>query len=541
MKQSAGGLPFKETVMSVRVHNISLEVDEPESGLREKAAQALELSGDAMTEVRVVRRAIDARRGHVRLVYSVDAELTDAAAEERALSAGGMPIKEVVADVPVAGNEEVRGRVVVVGCGPAGMFAGLMLAEAGYAPLLVERGGGVADRDARVKEFLAARRLDGESNFLFGAGGAGMYSDGKLRTRIRDPRTRGIIEELISAGAPEGIRIDARPHVGTDRLRGIIERLCAKLVESGGEIAWHTRLTGLQVERGALRGVEPTGGAIETNCAILATGANARDTFAMLLSAGVAMEAKPFQMGARIEHSREMIDHELYGKWAGHPRLGAAEYVLSAKGVTAFCVCPGGELVAACVEPETVCTNGMSDSTRSGAYTNGALVRTVGPKEFGSGPLDGLAYQKWWEGKAFELAGGDYSAPAQRAADFLSGVCHPVSSGTTYRLGVRAVNLEKVLPECVAESIAEALPEFERRIRGFAGEAATLVGPETRASCPVRIVRDKTRRVSASVDGLYPAGEGSGYSGGIMSSAVDGVKGAEAVIMRYAVPGKVIV
>jgi len=527
--------------MAVRVHNISLEVDEPESCLRVKAAQALGLSGDAVTAVRVLRRAIDARRGHVRLVYSVEADLADAGAEERALRAGAVSVGEVVTHEPVSGDEEIRGRVVVVGCGPAGLFAALRLAAFGYAPLLVERGGPVGARDGRVKEFLAARRLDPESNVLFGAGGAGLYSDGKLRTRIRDPRTRAIIEELISSGAPEDIRIDARPHVGTDRLHGIVERLCAKLIESGGEIAWDTRLTGLRVDGGALRGVETTDGAIETNCAILATGANARDTFSTLLSAGVAMEGKPFQMGARIEHPREMIDRAVYGKWAGHPRLGAAEYVLSAKGVTAFCVCPGGELVAACAEPETVCTNGMSDSARSGAYTNGALVRTVGPEEFGKRPLDGLAYQKRWESKAFELAGGDYSAPAQGAADFLSGVCHPISGGTTYRLGVRAVELERVLPGCVTSSLAEALVEFERRIRGFAGEAATLVGPETRASCAVRIVRDRARRVSVSVDGLYPAGEGSGYSSGIMSSAVDGVKAAEAMIARYAVPGKVIV
>ena len=524
--------------MAVRVHNLVLCVDEPESLLPQKAAERCGILVSAIADWRVVRRSIDPRKGHVRLVYSVDLNVADAAAESVALKSGATMVVEPEPPRVMPGREEVRGRVVVVGCGPAGLFAALELARCGYRPLLIERGGPVEERRRDIGSFHATRRLDPESNILFGAGGAGTYSDGKLHTRIRDPRITSILEQLVVSGAPESIRTDARPHLGTDRLHGIIGNLSKELVARGGEIVWHTQVTGMKVDKDVLRAVETSRDTIATNCLIPATGANARDTFSRMLDAGVAMQPKPFQMGLRIEHPRELIDRAVFGKWAGHERLGAAEYVLSAEGVTAFCVCPGGVLVAASAEPETVCTNGMSGSARNGSFTNAALVTTVSPEELGTGPLAGLAYQKRWEKRAFELAGGDYSAPAQNVRDFLSGSCRPVSRDTTYPLGVRAVSLLKVLPESVAGAIGRALPEFDRRIHGFAGDAGILVGPETRASCPVRIVRDKESRASTSVDGVYPAGEGSGYSSGIMSSAVDGVKTAEAVIARFAVPCK---
>ena len=496
--------------MTVRVHNVILELDEPESLLRERCAVALGLTQAAVRETRVVRRALDARRGRVRFVYSLDADLADDSAESQALRSGAVRVESAAPGPVRPGSEPVRGRVVVAGCGPAGLFAALTLARNGYAPLLVERGAPVAQRHRDVARFHSGRLLDPESNILFGAGGAGTYSDGKLRSRIRDPHVGGIMDDLIEAGADPDIRVNARPHVGTDRLGPIVERLCAMIEQAGGEIAWHTRLTGLRIEQDALTAIETTGGRIETDCLLLATGASARDTFSILAQHGVALEPKPFQMGLRIEHPRELIDRAVYGDLADHPKLGAAEYVLAAEGVTAFCICPGGSLVAASVEPGTVCTNGMSLRGRDSEFTNAALVTTVGPDLFGADALDGIAFQQRWERRAFELGGGDYAAPAHHAAQFIAGKVGALRSRCTYPLGVVAGQLDHVLPPEVSAALRRALPLFGRRIRGYAGESALLIGPETRASCPLRTLRDRATRVSVSTEGLYPAGEGSG-------------------------------
>ena len=380
------------------------------------------------------------------------------------------------------------------------------------------------------------RELNPDSNLLFGAGGAGTYSDGKLHTRIRDPRTSAVLDQLVAAGAPSNILIDARPHIGTDLLRDVVTNLCRELVARGGEVMWHTRLTGLTMNADRLCGISTSGRAIATNCLILATGANARDTFSDLLDSGLAMAPKPFQMGLRIEHPRDLIDRAIHGRLAGHPRLSAADYVLSGDSVTSFCVCPGGKLLAACVEPETVCTNGMSEHARDSDFTNAALVATVRPDEFGNGMLDGLAFQRHWERAGFRLGGGDFAAPGQNAPDFISGTVRSLVHDTTYPFEVRPAPLQDVLPESVGRAIATALTRFDRKIPGFASDAGILVGPETRCSSPVRMLRDSEQRTSVSIDGVYPAGEGSGYASGIMSSALDGMKAAEAVISRFAVP-----
>ena len=509
----------------------------------------LKLSPGAIREWQIARRSLDARGRAVRFIYSVDLVLDDPAVEEDAIRRG-LAIAMAAPEPPSyePGTEEVRGRVVVVGCGPTGLFAALELAAQGYRPLLIERGAPVEERRRDVAAFLGTRTFNPESNVVFGAGGAGAYSDGKLRTRVRNPLMRKVLDLFVEAGAPADILVNARPHIGTDRLQGVIGNLCNKLVDLGGEIRWRTKLVRLVSGDGSLHSVITSRENLETNCLILAAGGNARDTFECALERGLAMEPKPFQMGLRVEHPRELIDRGVYGssacprltrgtadKSAGHPRLGAAEYVLSARGVTSFCVCPGGTLVAAAAEPETVCTNGMSNYARDGDFTNGALVTTVWPKESGTEPLAGLRFQGHWEREAFRIAGSDYAAPAQTVADFLSGRVAPLRRTSTYPFGVRAAKLEKVLPASVAAAIASALPEFEHRLPGFAGDAGMLVGPETRASCPVRVLRDAERRVSISVDGVYPAGEGSGYSSGIMSSAVDGIRSAGAVIARFAV------
>lgn len=521
--------------MPIRMTNLTLTVDDAESRLAAKAAAELRVPPAAVTHLRVLRRAVDARGRAPHFVFTVEATLSAPEAEAEAVRQKRADAVEPIEPVRVTpGGEELRGRVVVVGGGPAGLFAALLLAQYGYRPLLLERGAPVEQRHADTGRFLTDRTLDPDSNFLFGAGGAGTYSDGKLHSHLRDPRVRMVLDSLVEAGAPPEILVDAKPHVGTDRLHGVVELLCQKIQALGGELRWRTKLTGLDAADGRLRAVETSGGRIETNALILATGANARDTFAGLLANGLAMEPKPFQMGLRIEHPRELIDGAIYGKSAGHPRLGAADYVLAANPVAAFCVCPGGVLVASCCEAETVCTNGMSGHARNTEFTNAALVTTVRPEAFGPGALAGLDFQRRWEREAFQLGGGDYTAPAQSVPDFLGGSLRHRTPRTSYPLGVRPVRLARVLPAEVAAAIAAALPEFGRRLRGFAGEAAVLVGPETRASCPVRIVRDPERRVSMSVDGVYPAGEGSGYASGIMTSAVDGLKAAEALAARFA-------
>jgi uncharacterized protein len=511
-----------------------LALKEDESVLRLKVSSKLGILAEDIADLSIVRRSIDSRKGNVQFVYTVDVEMANDTANARALKGGAKPLPEVKVVSVESGQEEVRGRVVVIGCGPAGLFAALELARHGYKPLLIERGGPVAERHVSVGSFCSGKGFDPESNILFGAGGAGTYSDGKLTTRIRDPRISSIFAQLVAAGAQEEILIDARPHIGTDRLHKIVESLCADLLAAGGEIAWHTRMTGLEINDGRVAGVITTTGTVETNCVLLAAGANGRDTFELLEEAGVAMAPKPFQMGLRIEHPRELIDEAIYGRNAGHPKLGAADYVLSSNGVAAFCVCPGGSLVAASVEPNTVCTNGMSGSLRNGAYTNTALVTTIYPETFGEGALDGLGFQRYWEELAFERAGGSYAAPAQSASDYCKGICSGAIPETTYPLGVAPLAMSTLLPDEMVIKLGRALKQFDKRIPGFAGDKGVLVGPETRASCPVRILRDKETRVNETVDGLYPCGEGSGYSSGITSSAVDGLRSAQSMISRFA-------
>jgi len=519
----------------LRVRDIALSPDEPEGALVERVAQRLGFSPQDIASLHVVRRSIDARRGRVRLVYAVDIDL-DPGLAERAVQRGASRVPVEPVFEPSPGTEPVRGRVVIVGCGPAGLFAALVLARLGYRPVIVERGAPVGERHDHVARFIERRALDPDSNLLFGAGGAGLYSDGKLRTRIGDARTRVVLESLVCAGAPPDILVDARPHIGTDLLGKVVLSLCERLMALGCEFRWHIRVTGLGTRDGILCGLHTSQGWIETNAVVMAAGAHSRDTFEMLLGAGVALAPKPFQMGLRIEHSREMIDRAIYGRFAGLSRLGAAEYVLSAEGVASFCVCPGGSLVAASAEPETVCTNGMSSSGRDGAWTNAALVTTVVPDASREGPLSGMFLQRRCEKTAFHLGGGSYVAPAQNASDFIAGVCRPLAHETTYPFGVRPRELREIIPSDVADKIARALKRFEERIPGYVTGAAVLVGPESRASCPVRIERHTESRTSLTVDGLYPCGEGSGYSSGIMSSAVDGMRTAEAIVARFAVP-----
>ncbi|MEL7610007.1 MAG: FAD-dependent protein [Bacillota bacterium] len=440
------------------------------------------------------------------------------------------------------GTRRLPGPVIVAGLGPAGLFAAYALARYGYRPIVVERGKSVEERALDVERFWAGGTLDVESNVMFGEGGAGTFSDGKLTTRIKDPRAHEIIRTLIEFGAPESIGILAKPHIGTDRLRVVVANMRRRIESLGGEIRFSTTLTGISQKDGSLSGVTllRQGIVSEQPCSVLvlATGQGARDTYGMLDRSGLELAPKAFAVGVRIEHEQSMIDRAQFGELAGHPRLGAAEYHLSAKaeerGVYTFCMCPGGMVVASSSGSEQVVTNGMSDYARDGRNANAAIVVSVGPEDFGRGALDGMRFQEELERRAFFAGGGDYRAPASRVGDFIRR-CAPKAFGgikPTYRPGVRAADLYGCLPDFIAEGVRFGILAFARQLKGFDHEDAVLTAIESRTSSPVRILRGPSGEATR-VGGLYPVGEGAGYAGGIVSAAVDGLRAAEEILSRY--------
>ena len=527
----------------VRLQHIALELDDDPQLLRNRCARMLNVSDGRIESVSIIRRSIDARnKRRIRFIYGVEVRLK----EPISLPPGVLNASLVVPSEPVelpVGSGEIRGRVVVAGSGPCGLFAALTLAENGYAPLVIERGKPVERRVADVKELFKMGRLDEESNVIFGEGGAGTFSDGKLFTRIRDERITKVLQTLIACGAPEDIAWDAAPHIGSDLLPGVIGRLRERLTKLGCEFRFQSKLDGIELRAGRLRAVQVNGERIETNASILAVGHSARDAFAMLNSAGARIEAKAFQMGVRAELPQELVDRAVYGRLPRHPKLPPASFRLAARrngntrAAYTFCMCPGGIIVPAMHERGLICTNGMSLRARDGALANCAIVAPVGIEDFRSDdPLAGVAFQQHWERIGIELGGGDLRAPAQRADDFLDGreSSGPITS--SYPLGVNSADLATCLPQMVARAIAGALRTFDGRIPGFASNRCILAGPETRCSSPVRIVRDRHTCQSVSAEGLFPAGEGAGYAGGITSSAVDGIRCAEALIAKFARP-----
>ena len=550
----------------LRLSELKLPLDHSEADLAAAVLRRLRLAPDQLLGLRLVKRSVDARKSAaITLVYSLDLDLDlDARAEARLLKrfAGDphlRPSPDTTYHPVVSGANAGKTRPVVVGAGPCGYFAALLLAQMGFRPLLLERGKAIKQRSADTFGFWkGSADFNPESNAQFGEGGAGTFSDGKLYSQVSEakPYVRKVLEELVAAGANPDILTLHHPHIGTYKLATVVRGLRQRIEALGGEVRFECRVDGLElnpVDR-SIRGLQlDSGERIAATQVVLALGHSARDSFEMLKTAGVAMQPKPFAVGLRIEHPQSLIDRARWGQAAGHPRLGPAEYKLVhhcsekanlGRSVYSFCMCPGGLVVGATSEPGRVVTNGMSQHTRNERNANSGIV--VGVEladlmpygESADDPLAGVAFQRHWEGRAFVIGGSNYQAPAQRVGDFLANRSSHGSGGVipSYQPGVCYGNLAGCLPDFVLTAIREALPAFEHRIPGFLMDDALLTGVETRTSSPVRLPRDEITLECGNTPGLYPAGEGAGYAGGILSAAIDGIKVAEQVALSLTLP-----
>lgn len=533
-----------------RVHGLRRAFDEPDDVLASRAAQKLNVSLDDVIGFELVKRSLDAR-GKPRFVCSADIELSNAP--------GTLPGDVVDAPDPAELEPRVfkprkKERVVVIGAGPAGLFCAHRLAAAGLKPVLVDRGQPVEVRGRHVSGLMHRGELLPDSNICFGEGGAGTWSDGKLYTRVSDPRVRHVLETIVALGGPEEILVNGKPHLGTDRLVALCKAFRKMLTDEGCEVRFGSFVESMDLEKRAdgdiVKGVRLRDGElIEGDRIVMAVGHSARELYRWMAGAGVAMEQKPFAVGFRVEHRQQLINEIQYGRWAEIEGLPTADYRVAAnygngenhRGVYSFCMCPGGQVVPSPTQPGGICVNGMSHASRRGHWANSALVVSVKPGDFGAfgnveglgefdGLLDGMAFQREAEKRAYELGGGGFIAPAQRVSDFVAGTPSGTVRKTTYKPGISPASLDSTYPEFVIEHLKKGIREFEEKMPGFITDDALLIGVETRTSAPVQILRDDETLRSASLENLYPVGEGAGYGGGIVSAAIDGLRAAERIL-----------
>ncbi|MEG0371971.1 MAG: FAD-dependent oxidoreductase [Clostridium sp.] len=527
--------------MPIRIHNIQIHLDENINSLKKEAARKLKVSSGAINDIRILKESVDARKQDIKLCYHVEVDCQNEESIIRKVKSNDVFAVDKTEDIIVNyGNKKLTSRPVVVGSGPCGMFAALLLAQNGYKPILLDRGVDAKTRKEKIDFFYKTGILDVDSNIQFGEGGAGTFSDGKLTTRIKDPRCTFVLKNFIDNGAPSEIIYSGKPHIGTDILIDVVENIRKKIIELGGEVRFSSKVTDIIEKDSIVKGLKVNGEVVEADVVVLAIGHSSRDTYEMLLEKGLNLKQKAFAIGARVEHHQSMIDENQYGSMANHPKLKAAEYRLTHKSTLtgrpcySFCMCPGGIVVAAASEENRLVVNGMSEHKRDGENANSAIVVGVTPDDFESThPLAGMEYQRMWESKAFEIGGGSYTAPVQNVSDFIEGKVSKKFNEVkpSYTRETSFKDIGNCLPAYVTDSMKEALVAFNRKIKGFS-ETGILTGIETRTSAPVTIDRDELLQ-SPDIRGIYPAGEGAGYAGGIMSAAVDGLKVAQRIMETY--------
>lgn len=531
--------------MPIRLSNIRLGVDEPEQSLPERFAQAIAVRPGDIARWRILRKSLDTRdKADLHFVYTAEVVVAadEAGIVSRAASRKGPvqvePYQEPPFEMPASGEEPLADRPVVIGSGPAGLIAAYFLAEQGYRPLVLERGRPVRDRIRDVHAFDSGGPIDPESNYLFGEGGAGAFSDGKLTCRSSGPDVRRVLQLFADCKGKPSILYDYRPHLGSNRLPAVVKAIRQRIEALGGEFRFSCRVEDVDIADGRIRGLATSSGFIAAGLVVLAIGHSARDSYEMLLARGVPMEQKPFQIGVRIEQPQEQVNRVQYGPTRLEERLGAADYSLVARGqinLFSFCMCAGGQIIPSVSEPGHFCTNGMSLSRRASPFANSGLMITLEPAQFGSSHvLAGMHVQRQYEAAAFAAGGGRYACPIQGAADFLARRRTKSKLASSYARELISVELEQFVPPQVVSALRHGLPLLDRRWRGQFLAHAALVGPEARGSSPVRFPRHAVTLESTGVTGLYPIGEGAGYAGGIVSAALDGLRAAKAIIGRYA-------